>query len=169
MTAVEVRSMTQPPYAPVSTGRLPCVPCRRPWGIVAERLHAIACRALGSATCAPAPTPSDQRQGQALHPHDALRMGPCVRSTATATSAPPPLTAGSGTTTVSEDTQPSATSPRSLVLTREAPTFSGLTPRSQRLRLRGGKVCGPGHTGRQQAKQWSAGDSTTPADPTRSN
>jgi len=56
MTAVEVRSMTQPPYAPVSTGRLPCVPCLRPWGIVAERLHAIACRALGSATRAPAPT-----------------------------------------------------------------------------------------------------------------
>jgi hypothetical protein len=36
MTAVEVRSMTQPPYAPLSTGRLPCVPCLRPWGIVAE-------------------------------------------------------------------------------------------------------------------------------------
>src|SRR5438132_13360770 len=77
---------------------------------------------------APRLPPSDQRQGRALHPHDALRMGPCVRSTATATSAPPPLTAGSGTTTVSEDTQPSATSPRSLVLTREEPTFSGLTP-----------------------------------------
>src|SRR5207245_1909564 len=75
--------------------------------------------------------PPDQRQGQALHPHDALSSGwPMVRSTATATSAPPPLTAGSGTTTVSEDTQPSATSPRSLVLTREEPTFSGLTPRS---------------------------------------
>src|SRR5437899_10867256 len=53
-----------------------------------------------------------------------------VRSTATATSAPPPLTAGSGTTTVSADTQPSATSPRSLVLTRGAPIFSGLTPSS---------------------------------------
>src|SRR5438128_10747968 len=51
--------------------------------------------------------------------------GPMVRSTATAPSAPPPLTAGSGTTTVSADTQPSATSPRSLVLTREEPTFSG--------------------------------------------
>ena len=50
--------MTQPPYAPLSTGRLPCVPCRRPWGIVAERLHAIACRALGSATRAPALPPS---------------------------------------------------------------------------------------------------------------
>src|SRR5438477_12269195 len=48
--------------------------------------------------------------------------GPMVRSTATATSAPPPLTAGSGTTTVSADTQPSATSPRSLALTREEPT-----------------------------------------------
>src|SRR5439155_8210303 len=56
--------------------------------------------------------------------------GPMVRFTATATSAPPPSTAGAGTTTVSEDTQPSATSPRSLVLTREEPTFSGLTPRS---------------------------------------
>ena len=47
MTAVEVLSMTQPPYARLSTGRLPCIPCRRPWGIVAERLHALACRALG--------------------------------------------------------------------------------------------------------------------------
>ena len=47
MTAVEVLSMTQPPYARLSTGRLPCIPCRRPWGIVAERLHAVACRALG--------------------------------------------------------------------------------------------------------------------------
>ena len=42
--------MTQPQYARLLSGRLPCVPCRRPWGIVAERLHAIACRALESAT-----------------------------------------------------------------------------------------------------------------------
>src|SRR5204863_1291803 len=75
MTAVEVLSMTQPPYARLLTGRLPCIPCRRPWGIVAERLHAVACRALGSATRAPRPPPSDQREGLCIHPHDALRMG----------------------------------------------------------------------------------------------
>ena len=32
MTAVEVLSMTQPPYARLSTGGLPCVSCRRRWG-----------------------------------------------------------------------------------------------------------------------------------------
>src|SRR5947199_6208395 len=45
----------------------------------------------------------------------------------------------------------------------------GLTPRSHDCTFEVGKVCGPGNAGRQQAKQWSAGDSTTPADPTRSN
>src|SRR5438067_13828251 len=75
--------------------------------------------ALGSATRAPRPPPSDQRQARALHPHTTLSGWAVVRSTATATSTPPPLTAGSGATTVSADTQPSATSPRSLVLTRE--------------------------------------------------
>ena len=73
MTAVEVLSITQPPYARLSTGRLPCVfcvYCRRPWGIVAERLHAIPCRALGSAPTVLRPTAR-----LVLHPHHALRMG----------------------------------------------------------------------------------------------
>ena len=52
--------------------------------------------------------------------------GPTALSTAP--SAPLPLTAGSGTTTTSEDTQPSATSPRSSASTSE-PTFPGLTTR----------------------------------------
>ena len=74
MTAVEVLSMTQPPYARLSTGRLPCIPCRRPWGIVAERLHAVACRALGRPPAHRAHRP--QTKGKACdHPHDALRMG----------------------------------------------------------------------------------------------
>jgi transposase InsO family protein len=37
--------------------------------------------------------------------------GPTARSTATAANAPPPLTDGSGATTTTENTQPSATSP----------------------------------------------------------
>src|SRR5947208_16000913 len=100
-------------------------PCRRPWGIVAELLHAIACRALGSAPFTPAPTALRPTARPSASSARCSQDGPMVRSTATATSAPPPLTAGSGTTTVSSDTQPSATSPRSLVLTREEPTFSG--------------------------------------------
>src|SRR5207245_9155996 len=42
----------------------------------------------------------------------------------------PPLTAEAGTTSSRPDTHASAPSPRSLASTREAPTGSGLTPRS---------------------------------------
>ena len=108
MTAVEGLPMTQPPHARLSTGWLPCVSCvscRRPWGIVAERLHAIACRALGSATCAPRAALRPTARASASSAR-CSQDGPIVRSTATATSAPPPLTAGSGTTTVSADDHP---------------------------------------------------------------
>ena len=53
--------------------------------------------------------------------------GPTARSTAQATNAPEPLTAGSGTTTIDDDTQPSATNPRSA-----EPTCLGLTASRRR-------------------------------------
>jgi transposase InsO family protein len=91
-------------------------------------VHALACRALRIRhlrTRAYRPRPTG-RQRDSYAPCSAA--GPTVRSTATAESAPPPLTAGSGITTISEDTQLSATSPRSLASTSE-PTLSVLTPR----------------------------------------
>ena len=63
----------------------------------------------------------------------------------------------------------SATSPRSLVLTREEPTFSGLTPRSHGRAFEAARFADRARREQEQAKQWSAGDSTTPAYPTRSN
>ena len=68
MTAVEVLSMTQPPYARLSTGRLPRIACRRPWGIVAERLHALACRALGRPPAHRAHRPQTKRRGERFIP-----------------------------------------------------------------------------------------------------
>src|SRR5919197_1187861 len=53
--------------------------------------------------------------------------GPTARSTAQAANAHAHLTAGSGTTTIDADTQPSATNPRSA-----EPTCSGPTPRFPR-------------------------------------
>jgi len=63
MTAVEVRVDDAAAMCPLLTGRLPCVPCLRSWGIAAERLHAIACRALDRPPAHPRLSPSDQRQG----------------------------------------------------------------------------------------------------------
>ena len=61
----------------------------------------------------PLPT-ADQRQGGALHPHPARRLGLLRRSIAPAQSAPQHLTDGSGITTISADTRLSATNRRSL-------------------------------------------------------
>ena len=69
--------------------------------------------------------PPDQRQGGALHPHvlGGWAYGAIYRR---AQSAPRPLTAGYGATTITEDIRLSATSPRSLGSPSE-PTCSGLT------------------------------------------
>ena len=70
-------------------------------------LHALACRTLGIRHLRTWPLPApNKRQSRTLHPHHARRLGLRARSTARATSAPPPLTAGSGTTTIADDTQP---------------------------------------------------------------
>ena len=83
--------------------------------------------ASASATYAPAPTgrrPTAKPNASSVPSSPA---GPTAPSTAQAANAPPPLTAGSGTTTIDADTQPSATNPRSA-----EPTCSGPTPRAGR-------------------------------------
>ena len=61
MTAVEVLSMTRPPYARLSTGRLPCVSC------VLAGVHGASCPSASTRSPAapwdPRLPPSDQRQG----------------------------------------------------------------------------------------------------------
>ena len=75
-----------------------------------------------SATSAPAPTAPKQTAKQSASSAPCSTAGPTAPSTAQATNAPPPLTAGSGSTTIEDDTQPSATNPRS-----PEPTCSGPT------------------------------------------
>jgi hypothetical protein len=70
-----------------------------------------------SATSAPAPTdpkPTAKPNGSSAPSWPA---GPTARSTAQAPNAPPPLTDGSGTTTITANTQPSATNRPSLAST----------------------------------------------------
>ena len=77
-----------------------------------------------SATSAPAPTGHRQTAKPSASSAPCSTAGPTAPSTAQATNAPTPLTAGSGTTTIDDDTQPSATNPRSA-----EPTCLGPTPR----------------------------------------
>ena len=77
-------------------------------------VHAIACRSHGHPPPAhPAPPPADQRQSRALHPHHARRLGLRRDLRLKRENAPQPLTAGSGATTITDDTQPSADKPPS--------------------------------------------------------
>jgi transposase len=86
-------------------------------GAYRSTIHAIACRASLSAICAPAPTvprPTARPSGSSeLSPP----AGPTERSTAPTQNAPLPLTDGSGTTTINDDTQLSATNRPSLAST----------------------------------------------------
>ena len=75
-----------------------------------------------SATSALAPTARRPTAKPNASSAPCSTAGPTARSTAQATNAPAPLTAGSGTTTINDDTQPSATNPRSA-----EPTCLGLT------------------------------------------
>jgi transposase len=61
-----------------------------------------------SATSVPAPTDPRPTAKQNASSAPCRPAGPTARSTAPAENAPPPLTAGSGTTTITDDTQPSA-------------------------------------------------------------
>ena len=66
-----------------------------------------------SDTSAPGPTGRRQTAKQNASSAPCSTAGPTAPSTARAANAPTPLTAGSGTTTIDADTQPSATNPRS--------------------------------------------------------
>ena len=90
-------------------------------------VHALACRRSASATSAPAPTGHRQTAKPNASSAPCSTAGPTAPSTAQATNAPTPLTAGSGTTTIDDDTQPSATNPRSA-----EPTCLGPVPTSAR-------------------------------------
>src|SRR3954462_5941651 len=83
-----------------------------------------------SATYAHGPTGLRQTGKPNASSAHSSTAGPTVRSTAQATNAPPPLTAGSGTTTIDADAQHSATNRRPA-----EPPCLGPTP-SARLRPR---------------------------------
>jgi transposase len=86
-----------------------------------------AAAASASATCAHDHAAHRQTARQSASSAPSSTAGPTAPSTAQATNAPKPLTAGSGTTTINADTQPSATNPRSA-----EPTCLGPTPRRPR-------------------------------------
>src|SRR5262249_38338307 len=77
-----------------------------------------------SATAAPDPTGHKPTEKPNASSAPSSQAGPTARSTAQAQNAPKRLTAGSGTTTIADHTQPSATKPR-----QAEPTCSGPTPR----------------------------------------
>jgi transposase len=91
----------------------------------AQRSTRSLARLSASATAAPAPTGHRQTGRQSVSSAPCSTAGPTARSTDQAKNAHALLTAGSGTTTIDADTQPSATSPRSA-----EPTCSGLTARA---------------------------------------
>ena len=139
-------------YAPLRDQRR-APPHRQRLRLPRDRIHALACRQLGIRTPAHAALPAaDERQGRALHPHPPRRLGVRRDLPLKPANAPPPLTAGSGTTTIADDTQPSATNPRSA-----EPTCSGPTSRARELQgtfphaARSGRSCSPaaglGHRG----------------------
>jgi transposase len=70
-------------------------------------VHAIACRTLGIATCARARAARRPTARPSASSAPCLPAGPTARSTPQANNAPPPLTAGSTTTTITADTKPS--------------------------------------------------------------
>jgi hypothetical protein len=101
-------------------------------GSATRRAAAIAARHPPSAHASlPA---ADERQGRALHPHPARRLG-LAPSTAQAPSARPPLTAGSGTTTIDADTQPSALQPSTPTLSPRPPAARHQDQRARVLHL----------------------------------
>jgi Integrase core domain/leucine-zipper of insertion element IS481 len=89
-------------------------------------VHAIACRALGIRHLRPRPYRPQTTARPSASSAPCSAAGPTARSTAAAQSAQPLLTAGSGITTIEDDTQPSATNHPSPASTSE-PTYSGLT------------------------------------------
>jgi transposase len=106
-----------------------------------------------SATAAPAPTGHKPTAKPKASSAPCSQAGPTAPSTAQAKNAPTPLTAGSGTTTIVDDTQPSATNPRPAEPTCLGPTASRATTRF-------GAVTSPASTRARIARSsCSSGDS----------
>jgi hypothetical protein len=85
-------------------------------------IHALACRRLGIRHLRTRPR-RPPTNGKAERFMRTLLSGwACGAIYRSSTNAPPPLTAGSGTTTIDADTQPSATNPRSAEPTCLGPT-----------------------------------------------
>ena len=89
-------------------------------------VHALACRRLGIRHSRTRPTGRRPTAKQSASFAPCSPAGPTGRSTAQAKNGQRRLTAGSGTTTIDGDTQPSVTNPRSA-----GPTCSGLTPSAE--------------------------------------
>ena len=106
-------------------------------------IHALACRALHIHHSRTRPYRHKPTAKPNASSAPFKTTGPTARSTAQATNAPPPLTAGSGTTTIADDTQHSATNPRSPEPTSLGPTTSpsGGHRRSAARRRSAGRPC----------------------------
>jgi Integrase core domain len=86
-------------------------------------IHALSCRQLGIRHLRTRPRRPQTKPNASSAP--SLTAGPTAPSTAQAANVPPPSTAGSGTTTIDADTQPSAANRPSTEPTSLGPTTSG--------------------------------------------
>jgi transposase len=103
-------------------------------------IHAIACKRLGIRHLRTRPhRPQTNGKAERFIRTLLAGAGPTVPSTAQAANAPRPLTAGSGTTTIDADTQPSATNRRSA-----EPTCLGPTARTRQPTRHAGSAGGRG-------------------------
>jgi Integrase core domain/leucine-zipper of insertion element IS481 len=109
-------------------------------------VHAIASARWASVTCAPGPTVRRRTARPNASSARCSEAGPMARSTAPAQNAAARLTAGSGTTTMSADTAPSATNRPSPAYASRT-TCSGLTTSAPR----GGRA----RSGRRRARRRS--------------
>src|SRR6266542_2189565 len=111
-----------PSTAATASSSSACSPTTAP-ATAASCTHSPAASSV-SATCGRGPIgPRQTGKPNDSSAHSSL-AGPTARSTDQAANAPEPLTAGSGTTTIDADTQPSATNPRSTEPTCSGPTSS---------------------------------------------
>src|SRR5262249_46784982 len=121
-----------PPAAPASSSSATASRSSEPSPTTAAPTSLPCTRSLAndsaSATSAPGRADRKQTARQSASSAPSSPAGPTARSTTQATNAQPPLTAGSGTTTIDDNTQPSAANPRSAEPTCLGPTSSRRPP-----------------------------------------